>query len=119
MTEIQCLVWLLSMPTCTNVSYSMQEFTGVSFNTSEQHKDSKQSQIKHETEDVKVTIVFEGYYNGLDIKVVRDDVMDSWIRTNCCTDLLNSCHVKFFRKYLRNIGSSLFLFPTLSKQDAL
>lgn len=51
MTEIQRLVWLLSMPACADVSHSMQEFTGVSCNTSEQHKDSTQSRIKRDTED--------------------------------------------------------------------
>ena len=46
MTDIQHLFWLLSMPACADVSYSMQEFTGVSCNTSEQHKDATQPQIK-------------------------------------------------------------------------
>ena len=68
MREIQCQVWLLSMPNCTNVSHSLQELTGVCFNTSEQHKDSTPSQIKHDTEDKKVTIVFDGYNNGPEIK---------------------------------------------------
>ncbi len=51
MTEIKRLVWLLSMPACAEVSHSMQEFTGVRCDTSEQHKDSTQSQIKRDTED--------------------------------------------------------------------
>ena len=51
MTEIQCLV---SMPAFADVSHSMQEFTQVSCNTSEQHKDSSQSQrdtVQWDTED--------------------------------------------------------------------
>ena len=52
MTEIQCLVWLLSMPACADVSHSMQELTGINCNTSEQHKDSTQSRIKRDTEDI-------------------------------------------------------------------
>lgn len=51
MTEIQRLVWLLSMPACADVSHSMQELTAVICNTSEQHKDSTQSRIKRDTED--------------------------------------------------------------------
>ena len=51
MTDIQRLVWLLSMPACADVSHSMQEFTGVSCNTCEQHKDATQSRIKRDSED--------------------------------------------------------------------
>ena len=51
MTDIQRLVWLLSMPACADVSHSMQEFTVVSCNTSEQHKDATQSRIKRDSED--------------------------------------------------------------------
>ena len=51
MAEIQRLLWLLSMPSCVNVTHSMQELTGVCCNTSEQHKDSTQSRIRRDTED--------------------------------------------------------------------
>ena len=39
------------MPACADVSHSMQEFTGVSCNASEQHKDATQSRIKRDSED--------------------------------------------------------------------
>ena len=51
MTDIQRLVWLLSMPARADVSHSIQEFTGVRCNTSEQHKDATQSRIKRDSED--------------------------------------------------------------------
>ena len=38
MTEIQRLVWVLSMPVCANVNEAMQKLTGVSYQTSEHHK---------------------------------------------------------------------------------
>lgn len=38
MSEIQRLVWLMSMPITADVNDSMQNLTGVNFSTSEQHK---------------------------------------------------------------------------------
>ena len=52
MTDIRHFVWLFSMPACAYVSHSMQEFTEVSCNTSEQHKDATQSRIKCDSEDM-------------------------------------------------------------------
>ena len=39
MTEQQRLIWLLSMPACAEVNKTMQELTGVSYNTGEQNQD--------------------------------------------------------------------------------
>ena len=40
MTENQRLVWILSMPVCANINETMQKFSGVSHETSDQHKDA-------------------------------------------------------------------------------
>ena len=39
MTENQRFVWVLSMPVCTSINETMQTFSGVSYETSDQHKD--------------------------------------------------------------------------------
>ena len=39
MTETQRLVWVLSSPVCAEVKIALQEVTGVSYKTSDQHKD--------------------------------------------------------------------------------
>ena len=39
MTETQRLVWLVAHPVCAEVNNTMQQLTGVQYNTSEQHKD--------------------------------------------------------------------------------
>ena len=39
MTETQRLVWVLSMPACANINEAMQKLSGVSYETSDQHKD--------------------------------------------------------------------------------
>ena len=39
MTESQRLVWLHSIPACSQVHYAMQELTKLSYTTSDQHKD--------------------------------------------------------------------------------
>ena len=38
MTENQRLVWVLSMPVCARINETMQTFSGVSYETSDQHK---------------------------------------------------------------------------------
>ena len=50
-TEIQRLVWLLSMPASADINYCMQELTGVKSDSSKQHKDCLQSRIIGDTED--------------------------------------------------------------------
>jgi hypothetical protein len=50
-TEVQRLVWLLSMPACAKVNQAMQELTGINCDSSEQHKDSTPSRIKRDSED--------------------------------------------------------------------
>ena len=40
MTENQRLLWLLSMPSCAEINFTMQELTGTLYQTSEQHKES-------------------------------------------------------------------------------
>lgn len=46
-TETQRLVWVLSMLACANINNAMQSFTGVSYDTSNPHKDlSKARQTK-------------------------------------------------------------------------
>ena len=50
-TEVQRLVWLLSMPACADIDHCMQELTGVNSDSSEQHKECSQSRIKRDTED--------------------------------------------------------------------
>ena len=35
--------WLLSMSTCTEVNYAMQDFTGIQYFTSDQHKEMGKS----------------------------------------------------------------------------
>ena len=39
MTENQCLAWVLSMSVCASINETMQKFSGVSCETSDQHKD--------------------------------------------------------------------------------
>ncbi len=58
MTEIQRLVWLLSMPVTAEVNGALQEFTGVNYTASEQHKDTFASRIKRDMNDTKKILGF-------------------------------------------------------------
>ena len=52
MTEQQRLIWLLSMPACAEVNKSMQELTGVSYNTGEQNKDITKARMARDWKDI-------------------------------------------------------------------
>jgi hypothetical protein len=53
MTETQRLVWLLSMPICAEVNEAMQQFTGVTYHTSEQHTDTTPSRQERDATDTR------------------------------------------------------------------
>ena len=51
MTENQHLLWLLSVPSCAEINFTMQELTGTLYQTSEQHKESCSNRKKRDIED--------------------------------------------------------------------
>lgn len=53
MTELQRVTWLLSMPKCSEINNAMQELTGVSHFTSEQHKDTTETRIDRDNSDIQ------------------------------------------------------------------
>ena len=57
-SEIQRLVWLLSMPFTTEVDSSMQCLTEVRYVTSDQHKESSKSRIERDLKDTKTVLEF-------------------------------------------------------------
>ncbi len=55
MSELQRLICILAMPACANMNESMQKLTGVTYETSEQHKDTstaRQSRDLSDTMDI-------------------------------------------------------------------
>jgi len=53
MGEQQRLVWLLSMPACAEVNRTMQELTGVSYDSGEQNKEMTQARLTHDWKDTQ------------------------------------------------------------------
>lgn len=51
MTETQRLVWVLSMPACANINEAMQKLSGISFETSDQHKDLSKARQARDVND--------------------------------------------------------------------
>ncbi|KAL8576695.1 hypothetical protein ACOMHN_025170 [Nucella lapillus] len=58
MGETERLVWLLSMPACAEVNISMQLVTGLSFATSEQHKDASAARQSRDHKDTQALLHF-------------------------------------------------------------
>ena len=55
MTENQRSVWVLSMPVCASINETMQQFSGVSYETSDQHNDvsaARQARYVSDTVDL-------------------------------------------------------------------
>ena len=50
-TDSQRLVWLLSTPACAQVNCAMQELTGVSYTTSDEHTDVSKAQQERDMAD--------------------------------------------------------------------
>ena len=58
MTETQRLVWLLSSTACAEVNMAMQEFTSVTYMTSEQHKYISEARQTKDMKDTQEIITF-------------------------------------------------------------
>ena len=58
MTEQQRLIWLLSMPACAEVNKSMQELTGVSYNTGERNKDITKARMARDWKDTTTVLKY-------------------------------------------------------------
>ena len=56
MTEQQRLIWLLSMPACSEVNRAMQDLTGTQFNSSEQNKEMGTSRRTRDAKDVNMLL---------------------------------------------------------------
>ena len=53
MSEDQTALWTLSSPVSAEYNFSMQEFTSLTYTTSEQHKDLTEARIKRDTADLE------------------------------------------------------------------
>ena len=58
MSETQRLIWLLSMPATAEINEATQEFTEVTFSSSEQHKDTSEARISRDMKDTKSLLSF-------------------------------------------------------------
>ena len=53
LTETQRLIWILSTPSCAEINSAMQNFTGVTFTTSEQHKETSHARMTKDHSDIQ------------------------------------------------------------------
>ena len=73
MIENQRLVWVLSMPVCASINEIMQKFSGVSYETSDQHKDVSAAR---QARDVSDTVDLIDYLNERDPFVQNDSLFN-------------------------------------------
>ena len=71
--ENQRLVWVLFMPVCASINESMQTFSGVSYETSDPHKDLSAAR---QARDVSVTVDLIHYLNERDPFVHNDSLFN-------------------------------------------
>ena len=58
MTEQQRVIWLLSMPASSEVNKTMQELTGVNYNTGEQNKDTTRARQDRDWQDTNTVLKY-------------------------------------------------------------
>lgn len=58
MSEGQRAQWILSMPDCAEMNNALQEFTGVNYGTSDQHKEGGESRRSRDCRDLKTFLSF-------------------------------------------------------------
>lgn len=58
MTEQQSLIWLLSMPACAEVNETMQELTGLRYNTGEQNQDITKARKSRDWKDTTTVLKY-------------------------------------------------------------
>ncbi|VDI45288.1 Hypothetical predicted protein [Mytilus galloprovincialis] len=58
MSEGQRAQWILSMPDCAEMNNALQEFTGVNYGTSDQHKEGGESRRSRDCQDLKTFLSF-------------------------------------------------------------
>ena len=73
MTENQRLVWVLSMPVCASINETMQKFSGVAYETSDQHKDVSAARQARAVSD---TVDLIDYLNERDPFVQNDSLFN-------------------------------------------
>ena len=73
MTANQRLVWVLSMPVCVSINETMQKFIGVSYETSDQHKDVSAAR---QARDVSDTVDLIDYPNERDPFIQNDSLFN-------------------------------------------
>ena len=73
MTENQRLAWVLSMPVCASINETMQKFSGVSHETSDQHKDVSAAR---QPRDISDTVYLIDYLNERDRFVQNDSLFN-------------------------------------------
>ena len=63
MSEIQRLVWLMSMPICVQMNNAMQEYIAVTYTTSEQHKYTTSATLERGSKDKQAILNFLNKHN--------------------------------------------------------
>ena len=71
MSETQRLIWLLSMPACAEMNCAMQDFTGITYETSDQHIDMSKSRQERDLVDTDKILNFLVSKNPFDSDEVK------------------------------------------------
>ena len=94
MTETQRLMWVLSMPACANINNAMQKTSGVSYETSDQHKDvTKARQLR----DVRDTLDLINFLRESDL-FVQNNILINIANGMTAESIVNADRAKLIGK---------------------
>ncbi|KAG0706705.1 hypothetical protein GWK47_024292 [Chionoecetes opilio] len=63
MDEIQRLVWTLSLPSCAEIKFTMQELAGIRYGTSDQHQEATSARKERDVRDTWKLVAFLQTYD--------------------------------------------------------
>ena len=118
MSETQRLIWLLSMPACAEFNYAMQDFTGVAYETSDQHKDlskAKQQRDQIDTEKILNFLVSKNPFDEHELKL-RSIASGITASKNVNVDIANDVGTSILNSM---VGHNVFDFTFKRKYQAV
>ena len=86
MGEQQRHVWLLSTPACAEVNEVLQEYTSVSYCTSDQHKDISPAHQERDTRDIRKVLEYLQSKTPFDANDSRLHSIDTGVIASCSVD---------------------------------
>ncbi|WAR07373.1 LOW QUALITY PROTEIN: hypothetical protein MAR_017331, partial [Mya arenaria] len=112
-SEIQMTVWLMSLPANAEMNNAMQQFTGTTFTTSHQHKETNPARTAKDDNDTRKLLAFLQDYTPFDVTLGVQNIGQNYhrpstFRLTAIADWYYENVSGLFKYELSSVLSSLF-----------